>query len=79
MTPRLTWCSQCGPNVAIGEDGCCELCGADAVGPGADVAHVCLEACRVALAELCGRHGQHDDNPLPTLLRAAIAKAEVKP
>lgn len=29
----MTFCVQCGPNVAIDEDGCCATCGADASGP----------------------------------------------
>jgi len=33
---RHTWCPQCGPDVDVDEDGCCDVCGADAVGPGAD-------------------------------------------
>ena len=33
-----TWCSECGPNVACDEDGCCAGCGRDAVGDGADEA-----------------------------------------
>lgn len=31
-----TWCPQCGPRVAIDEDGCCASCGATAVGDGVD-------------------------------------------
>lgn len=31
-----TWCPQCGPHVAVDEDGCCATCGATATGPGAD-------------------------------------------
>jgi len=38
-----TWCPQCGPHAVIDEDGCCLICGSDAVGDGADKA--------VALAE----------------------------
>lgn len=37
----MTWCPQCGPAVAVDEDGCCAICGADAMGPGA------AAACRV--------------------------------
>ena len=34
-----TWCPQCGADVRVDEDGCCQGCGADAVGEGADEAH----------------------------------------
>jgi len=34
-----TWCPQCGPSAAVDEDGCCLICGCDAVGEGADAAH----------------------------------------
>lgn len=30
-----SWCPQCGPHVQMDEDGCCQTCSADAVGPGA--------------------------------------------
>lgn len=33
-----TWCPQCGPRVAVDEDGCCQTCGATAMGEGADAA-----------------------------------------
>jgi hypothetical protein len=33
-----TWCAQCGPDVAIDEDGCCSTCGGEAVGEGAELA-----------------------------------------
>lgn len=33
-----TWCPHCGPAVPIDEDGCCDACGCDAVGDGADLA-----------------------------------------
>lgn len=32
----VTWCAQCGPDVAIDEDGCCATCGATATGEGAE-------------------------------------------
>ena len=35
---NATWCPQCGPDVRVDEDGCCALCGADAMGAGADEA-----------------------------------------
>ena len=43
-----------------------------------------LEACKAAYALLTGNGqdgtmGHHKDNPVPAMLRAAIAKAEVKP
>lgn len=37
-----------------------------------------LDACNAALAALVGQYGQHAENPLPALLRAAIRKAEGK-
>jgi hypothetical protein len=45
VSEPATWCPQCGPRVAVDEDGCCASCGADAMGPGADQA---LAALRVA-------------------------------
>lgn len=38
-----SWCPSCGPDVAIDEDGCCAMCGADAVGEGADYAGSLLQ------------------------------------
>ena len=32
--PLLTFCPQCGINIAVDEDGCCMICGATATGPG---------------------------------------------
>lgn len=52
-----TWCPQCGPDVSVDEDGCCAVCGADATGDGADLAHAQrshLEA-YMALYETCER------------------------
>lgn len=37
-----TWCPQCGPHVRVDGDGCCESCGADAAGAGADRAIVAI-------------------------------------
>ena len=39
-----TWCPECGTGVPIDEDGCCTMCGAGAVGPGADQALRLLDA-----------------------------------
>ena len=36
LAKPATWCTECGPNVACDEDGCCALCGALCVGPGAE-------------------------------------------
>ena len=33
-----SWCPQCGPDVSVDEDGCCLMCGCDAVGAGAETA-----------------------------------------
>ena len=44
MDKLCTWCSSCGPNVAIDEDGCCLNCGASATGDGAILAHALLDA-----------------------------------
>jgi len=38
-----TWCPQCGPHAVIDEDGCCLICGSDAVGDGADKAVALIE------------------------------------
>lgn len=42
-----------------------------------------LKACKAAYTKICGdgldgNYGEHEDNPLPTMLREAIAKAEGK-
>lgn len=42
-----------------------------------------LKACKAALVKICGdgldgNYGEHEDNPLPTMLHEAIAKAEGK-
>lgn len=42
-----TWCPQCGADVTCDEDGCCVVCGATAVGEGAEQA---LDLRRRALA-----------------------------
>ncbi len=34
-----SWCPECGPNVMVDEDGCCQMCGSTAMGPGATKAH----------------------------------------
>ena len=53
MTDEWTgsWCPQCGPDVSVDEDGCCQGCGCDAVGEGAEEAlkqreqlKVCVDA-----------------------------------
>lgn len=31
-----TLCAQCGPSISVDEDGCCQMCGMDAVGPGVE-------------------------------------------
>lgn len=38
------WCPQCGPDMAIDEDGCCFVCGSDAHGEGADLAKMNADA-----------------------------------
>jgi hypothetical protein len=38
-----SWCPQCGPKVFVDEDGCCLMCGADAVGAGVDLALAILD------------------------------------
>lgn len=56
--PFATWCPQCGPRVAVDEDGCCASCGADATGEGADraIAAVAeLERIRRELSRLSER------------------------
>jgi hypothetical protein len=42
VSEPATWCPQCGPRVAVDEDGCCASCGADATGDGADRAGAAL-------------------------------------
>lgn len=37
-----SWCPQCGSNVSVDEDGCCNSCGCSAVGQGADEAHATI-------------------------------------
>lgn len=37
-----SWCPQCGSNVSVDEDGCCNSCGCSAVGQGADEAHTTI-------------------------------------
>ncbi len=39
---EATWCPQCGPRVHVDDDGCCAMCGCDAVGHGATFACVLL-------------------------------------
>lgn len=34
-----SWCPQCGPHVAVDDDGCCQTCGATALGEGTREAH----------------------------------------
>jgi hypothetical protein len=34
-----SWCSQCGYDVDVDEEGCCRNCGLDALGRGAEEAH----------------------------------------
>jgi hypothetical protein len=51
MPSRFTWCPECGPDVAVDEDGCCTTCGNGATGPGADAAH---EACIIPPGECKG-------------------------
>jgi hypothetical protein len=39
-----TWCPECGPGVAVGDDGLCQSCGATAVGEGVEEALKALRA-----------------------------------
>lgn len=45
-----SWCPQCGSNVSVDEDGCCNACGCSAVGQGADEAHATIASLRSRLA-----------------------------
>jgi hypothetical protein len=46
-----TWCPQCGADVDIDEDGCCQSCGADAIGEGASDAHSARRQLAQAVAD----------------------------
>lgn len=48
------WCPQCGPVTAGDEDGCCAVCGADAVGAGATSALRALAAQRATQGQAAG-------------------------
>jgi len=82
--PLGTWCPQCGPGVPSDEDGCCTLCGATAVGDGADVANAVLRERDGMLVEL--RDAYQDRIARPRLAgerdaleaEAAAARAEVE-
>lgn len=45
-----SWCPECGSNVSVDEDGCCNACGCSAVGAGADEAHATIADLRSRLA-----------------------------
>lgn len=50
-----SWCPQCGSNVSVDEDGCCNSCGCSAVGQGADEAHATIADLRDRM-RLCRRY-----------------------
>lgn len=50
-----SWCPQCGSNVSVDEDGCCNACGCSAVGQGADEAHATIADLRSRLALMAPR------------------------
>ena len=40
VSKYFPWCPQCGPGLSVDEDGCCMICGADAMGDVANEAMV---------------------------------------
>lgn len=47
-----SWCPQCGSNVSVDEDGCCNACGCWAVGQGSDEAHATIADLRAEVETL---------------------------
>jgi len=61
-----TWCAECGPNVSIDEDGCCKMCGRDAIGEGIDYIAKTLEEnrqLRARVEELEAERGHWTKEP----------------
>lgn len=70
------WCPQCGPRVAVDEDGCCEACGATAAGAGADAALAALAAARAEPPDARDAEIARQDDPSPWDPRASRREPE---
>lgn len=61
-----TWCPECGPNVAVDEEGLCVSCGNTAVGPGVEMIAAAERAAVVdalqGAAELIGEKWPYLEN-----------------
>lgn len=50
MSGNKTFCPQCGAGVPVDEDGCCRICGANAMGDGVDTLFRYVESALASLA-----------------------------
>lgn len=65
-----TWCPKCGPGVTVDGYECCELCGATAIGDGAELAHRVVNYLADDVARLLGlrRSGSFDRDEVHAIL-----------
>lgn len=61
--PLGSWCPLCGPEVAVDEDGCCAMCGATAMGLGADAALALYRAAKGLIDDVRKARSGHEDPP----------------